>query len=153
MSNYFAIMSLKNNNPETLRDVQTNPLTVTPPEDNNHGTVNPSDGKPIDENIPSIGSPANHKGDDINHEDGKSCLASISGNFENYNDSRKSQHHKFWTFYDFLCDVFFNCFHRLLGHLPRYRHAVISVGDRDNDFLSGGFLLLATCCSFCWKYR
>jgi hypothetical protein len=49
--------------------------------------------------------------------------------------------------------VFFNCFHRLLGHSPRYRHVVISVGDRHNDFVSGEFLLLATCCSFCWKYR
>ena len=95
-------MSLNNDNPETSRDVQTNPLTVAPPEDNNHGAVNPSDGKPIDENIPSIGSPDNHEGDDINHEDGKSCLASISGNFENYNDSRKYQHRKFWTFYDLL---------------------------------------------------
>ena len=95
-------MSLNNDNPETSRDVQTNPLTVAPPEDNNHGAVNPSDGKPIDENIPSIGLPDNQEGDDINHEDGKSCLASISGNFENYNDSRKYQHRKFWTCYDLL---------------------------------------------------
>ena len=95
-------MSLNNDNPETSRDIQTNPLTVAPPEDNNHGAVNPSDGKPIDENIPSIGSPDNQEGDDINHEDGKSFLASIPGNFENYNDSRKYQHRKFWTFYDLL---------------------------------------------------
>ena len=95
-------MSLNNDNPETSRDVQTNPLTVAPLEDNNHGAVNPSDGKPINKNIPSIGSPDNHEGGDLNHEDGKSCLTSISGNFENYNDSCKYQHRKFWKFYEFL---------------------------------------------------
>ncbi len=76
-------MSLNNDDPETSRDVQPDPPTVAPPEDNNHGAVNPSDQKPIDKNIPSIGSPGNHEGGDLNHEDGKSCFASISGNFEN----------------------------------------------------------------------
>ncbi len=91
-------MSLNNDNPETSRDVQPNPPTVAPPEDNNHGAENTSDGKSIDENIPSIGSP----GGDLNHEDGKSCLTSISGNFKNYNYSRKYQHRKFLTFHGFL---------------------------------------------------
>ena len=95
-------MSLRNDNPETSRDVQPNPPTLAPPEDNNHDAVNPSNRKPINKNIPSIGLPDNHEGGDLNHEDGKSCLASISGNFKNYNDSRKYQQHKFWTFYDFL---------------------------------------------------
>jgi hypothetical protein len=66
-------MSLNNDTPETLRDIQPNPPTVAPLIDNNHGTVNPSDGKPIDKNIPSIGPPDNHEGGDLNHEDGKSC--------------------------------------------------------------------------------
>ena len=88
-------MSLNNDNPETSRDIQNNPPTVAPPEDNNHGDGNTSDGKPIEENIPSIGSP-------LNHDDGKSRLTSISGNFENYNYSRKYQPRKFLTFHDFL---------------------------------------------------
>ena len=57
-------MSLNNDNPETSRDIENNSPTVAPPEDNNHGAVNPFDGKPIEENIPSIGSPDNHAGGD-----------------------------------------------------------------------------------------
>lgn len=95
-------MSLNNDNPETSRDIQNNSPTVAPPEDNNHGAVNPFDGKPIEENIPSIGSPDNHEGGDLNDDDGKFCLTSISGNFENYNYSRKYQHRKFLTFHGFL---------------------------------------------------
>ena len=68
-------MSLNNDNPETSRDVQPNPPTVAPPEDNNHGAENTSDGKSIDENIPSMGS----SGGDLNHEDGKSAWHEFPG--------------------------------------------------------------------------
>ena len=160
MSNYFAIMSLNNDNPETSRDVQTNPLTVAPPEDNNHGAVNPSDGKPIDKNIPSIGSPGfTRETTSITkmvspawHQfPGISRIITIPENTNTANSGHATI--CCWSMHTHSCNVFFNCFHRLLGHSPRYRHVVISVGDRDNNFLSGGFLLLATCCSFCWKYR
>ena len=93
-------MSLNDDNTEPLRDMLPDPPFVAPPEDNNHGAVNPFDGNPCGENISLIELPDYREGGDLNHEDGKSCFASISGNFENNNDSRKYQYSKFWTFYD-----------------------------------------------------
>ena len=93
-------MSRNDDNTETSRDVPPDPPIDEPPEDNNHGDVNPPDGNPIDENIPLIESPDNREGGEHNREDGKSCSPLISRNFENNNDSRKYQHRNFWTFSD-----------------------------------------------------
>ena len=65
-------MSWNNDNTETSRDVQPDPPIIKPPEDNNHGAVNPPDGNPLDGSIPSIESPNNHEGGDLAHKDGKS---------------------------------------------------------------------------------
>ena len=93
-------MSRNDDNTETSRDVPPDPPIDEPPEDNNHGDVNPPGGNAIDGNILLIESPDNREGGDLTHEDGKSCSPSISGNFENYNNSLKYQHRNFSTFFD-----------------------------------------------------
>ena len=65
VSNCFATMSRNDNNTETSRDVPPDPQIDEPPEDNNHGDVNPPDGNPIDENIQLIESPDNRKGGNL----------------------------------------------------------------------------------------
>ncbi len=65
-------MSRNDDNTETLPDVLPAPPTVEPPEDGNHGAINPPDGNSLDENILSIELPDNREGGDLAHEDGKS---------------------------------------------------------------------------------